>query len=856
MTIVNSSYVDFSGGEISPKFYGRFDTKFYYNSGRRICNFIPDTVGVAVYRQGTYYVSQTAGNAEAFLYPFVYTDNASFAIEFTPLKMRFYYNDNQVRATAQNITNITKANPAVVTYSGSDTYANGDSVWIENVGGMTQVNGREFTVANVNAGANTFELSGVNSTGYGTYTSGGTVAEIIELPTPYVAADLETLKFAQDNDVLYIAHPNYQPRKLTYTNPSTWALTTHAPIRKTRQPGVLISAISQANPGVVTYTGSDIFINGDEIYIDNCAGMTQLNGRTFTVAGVNTGANTFQLTGEDTSGYGTYSGGGLVRRVTSASAPFLTAGNYPSAVGFYEQRLIYGGSNNEPNKLFFSKPGENDDFSLQQGTTPEIDDGLEYVIAGSNKINWLRGTDRFLAVGALNDVFQITGGADGVITGTSIAVRPSNSFGVANIVPIGKGNQIFYVQSNGLTIRSFEYDFERDSYIPVDRNTIADHITVSGLKQLDFQEGRPNIVWGVRNDGRLVGMTLEQQESVSGWHWHKTDGEVVSLATLPRANKYDQLWLCVKRTINGVTKHYIEFLTEEPVYPRREDFVLTTNESADNAKYRNMLFEAQRKYIHLDCALSYYGELTGLNAGASVTPAAVSGTGIVFTASASVFTASMVGRRIVRKSITGAEIGVARITAYTSGTSVTCTILESFNSISAIPAGEWYLTSDELVGCDHLEGKLVSVVTDGGKHPDVTVTNGTVNLDNQYAVVHIGLPYVGTLETNDLEGGGINGTAQTKKKNLFKFGFRFLDTLYAKYGSDYYRLNQIEMRTTNMLMNRPPELFTGDIIENYTNQPTDNRNGGWPMSARAIVQQDLPFPCKVQLIVPYYSVSN
>lgn len=853
MTNVNTSYPDFSAGEISPRVYGRFDIQAFYKSGRRVRNFIPETVGGAKYRTGSYYVGKTAGNAEAFLYPFVFTDSVAFIMEFTPLKIRFYRNDSQVRYAAQNITGITSANPAVVTYSGADTYANGDSVWIDNVQGMTQVNRREYVVANVNTGANTFELAGTNSTAWGTYTSGGTIEEIVEVATPYTAGDLWELKFAQDNDVLYIAHPSHQPRKLTYTSPTSWAITTHAPVRKTRQPGVLISAVTQANPAVVTYTGSDIFTNGDTVFIDNCAGMTQLNGREFTVAGLNTGTNTFQLSGEDSSGYNAYSGGGLIRRISSANAPFLSTDNYPGAVGFYEQRLVYAGSNNDPNKMWFSKPGEPDDFSLQQGTVAEADDGIEYVIAGNAaKINWLRGTEKFLGVGALNDVLQVTGGVDNVVTSTSISVRPSNSFGAADTMPIGRGNQIFYVQANNLTVRSFEYDFERDSYIPVDRNTLADHITETGIRQIDYQENRPNIVWATRNDGVLIGMTLEEQESVNGWHHHTTDGDFISVASLPRAGQFDQIWVCVKRG----SDYFIEYFTDETIFVRREDYVLSNDEVADNAKYRNMLYESQRQYIHLDSALSYYGDQLGLNAGATLTPAAVTGTGITFTASASVFTAGMVGRQLVRKSITGAEFGVAEITGFTSGTVVTCTILEDFNGTTAIPAGEWYLTTAQLVGADHLNGKTVSVVTDGGQHPQVVISSGVANLVRQSAVVHIGLPYVGYLETNELEGGGTNGPAQTKKKSLYAVGFRFLDTLYAKFGTGYYRLEQIEMRTAAMRMDRPPELFTGDMFENYTNQAADARDGGWSRSTRAIVCQDQPFPCKLQLIIPYFTVSN
>lgn len=71
-----------------------------------------------------------------------------------------------------NITAISQANPAVVTAAGHGL-ANGDVVYITGVLGMTEVNDQFFTVAN--ATPNTFELSGIDSTAYGAYTSGGTV---------------------------------------------------------------------------------------------------------------------------------------------------------------------------------------------------------------------------------------------------------------------------------------------------------------------------------------------------------------------------------------------------------------------------------------------------------------------------------------------------------------------------------------------------------------------------------------------------------------------------------------------------------------------------------------------------------
>lgn len=73
--------------------------------------------------------------------------------------------------TVQSVSAITKANPGVVTYVGTDP-SNGDYLALTSILGMTQVNNRVFRVANVNAGANTLELEGEDTSAYDTFTSG------------------------------------------------------------------------------------------------------------------------------------------------------------------------------------------------------------------------------------------------------------------------------------------------------------------------------------------------------------------------------------------------------------------------------------------------------------------------------------------------------------------------------------------------------------------------------------------------------------------------------------------------------------------------------------------------------------
>ena len=101
----------------------------------------------------------------------------------------------------------------------------------------------------------------------------------------------------------------------------------HAAITET---ALVITGITQANPGVLTYTGSDPS-NGDDIELASIVGMTQLNGRRVTVGNVNAGANTFELLDPDgvtninTTSYTAYSSGGTASRVYTVTTPYVTA---------------------------------------------------------------------------------------------------------------------------------------------------------------------------------------------------------------------------------------------------------------------------------------------------------------------------------------------------------------------------------------------------------------------------------------------------------------------------------------------------------------------------------------------------
>jgi len=92
---------------------------------------------------------------------------------------------------------------------------------------------------------------------------------------------------------------------------------------------VVITGITQANPAVVTAAAHN-FANGDQVYIQTVAGMTQVNGRYFTASAVTT--NTFELAGIDSTSYTGYSAGGTASQILShASGQWLISALYDSA---------------------------------------------------------------------------------------------------------------------------------------------------------------------------------------------------------------------------------------------------------------------------------------------------------------------------------------------------------------------------------------------------------------------------------------------------------------------------------------------------------------------------------------------
>jgi hypothetical protein len=243
---------------------------------------------------------------------------------------------------------------------------------------------------------------------------------------------------------------------------------------------------------------------------------------------------------------------------TIEDAIWSDALGYPKTLAFHQDRLNLGGSTSFPNVIGSSVVGDYTNFA--RGTND--DDAFKSTITGN--ILWLSSRNNLL-IG--------TDSAEWILRSTGAVLTPSDrgaddqtDNGSKAIQPVSIDGSLFHVQRKGRKLRELNFDFESDSYIAPDRTLLAEHITKNEIIVMDYQQEPLKTLWCVRGDGQLLGFTYMRDENIVAWHRHiiagsfgSGDAVVESVAVIPHPTEdYDQVWMTVKRTVDGATVRYIE----------------------------------------------------------------------------------------------------------------------------------------------------------------------------------------------------------------------------------------------------------------------------------------------------------
>lgn len=661
-----------------------------------------------------------------------------------------------------------------------------------------------------------------------------------------------------------------------------------------------ISAITVASTGTFTTSTAHGFIVGDVVFITGVGGMTEVNDQFFRVRSIGS-TTTFTLkdidTGDaiNTSGYtaftsggtaqktletgtvkpthteGTVSDGGIdwtyrdsgygVLKITGyTSATQVTAtvigndlpvgcvgsGNpsyrwakaawsevegWPSYVTFFRDRLTFfkgqyvdmSVSADYPNFADRSFGEVTADSAIRIQVQTEQIDGLLWGIADNDLLMGTAGDET--ALGELT--------SSDPLGPANIRTKPQTNWGSRAVNPIRVGDSILYITRSGRRVRDISYSFDVNGYRGRELTVLADHIAKGEIVSTAYQQEPYSVLWCVTKTGKLIAFTYNQEQDVTGWHRHpvgpRGGGFVECVEVIPSPDgTRDEVWLIVKRTINGATKRYIEYMKPE----------LSDGERLDDSFY-------------VDCGLTLRNTVAAtLTPGAGAT---VKGTtGVTFTAGSSVFSAGDVNKEIHYDYTTydadyNEVLGkaVAKITGYTSGTVVTCRIVSAFPSTALIDSAGWRITTNVIsAGLSHLEGQVVDVLADGAAHAQKTVASGSITLDRQASVVHVGLPCPAKLRTMRIEAGSPTSvdTAQGKIKRIHRVITRFLRTLGGKIGPDAANMDDVIFRDSNDPLDAAPPLFTGDKVTEY---PGDYDRDGY-----ITITQEQPLPMTVVCLMP------
>ena len=389
----------------------------------------------------------------------------------------------------------------------------------------------------------------------------------VEIATPYLTAELFDIKFAQSADVMYIVHPNHAARKLSRTSHINWTLTqidfTKGPMQDpnttttTLNPGQTavgtgVSLVASATTGInggagfaSTDVGRFVFLHGGYAKITAFTDTTNVTIEILTTLSASTATENWRL------------------------GAFSDTTGHPSTVTFFEQRLVFAGTTEQPQTVFFSKSGDYENMDANIGGTIADSDAIIYTIA-SNQVNAIRfmTATRTLIIGTAGGEFSVSGGgSDVAITPTNILIKKQSNHGAANLDALAVGNVTLFMQRARRKMRELAYNFDVDGYIAPDMTILAEHITEGGITQMAYQQEPNQIIWLVRGDGELIGFTYQREQQVTAWHRHIFGGAFgsgkavcESVAVIPTDDTEYEVYVIIKRTINGATKRYIEVL--------------------------------------------------------------------------------------------------------------------------------------------------------------------------------------------------------------------------------------------------------------------------------------------------------
>ncbi len=474
--------------------------------------------------------------------------------------------------------------------------------------------------------------------------------------------------------------------------------------------------------------------------------------------------------------------------------------DFPGAVGHFEQRRIVAGTGGFPHDVWATRNGTESDLSYH---IPVVaDDRLQFQVYARERSTILHvvPTDHLLLLTNTSEIRVTPINSDALVPG-QISARPQSYVGSSHVRPQIIDRTILFCAARGGHVYAFDFQATADGFEPARVSWRAAHLfDGKTIEESALQLAPFPILWLVSSDGRLLGMTAVPNERVAAWHHHTTMNGVFESVCCVTEGDEDTLYVATQRTINGVTKRYVE---------------------------RQARYEPEDKRLdsyHVDCGLSFDG-VPALSATLDIDNGTTWTVGDVVqvTSSPGVFAATDVGDeielaagiRLVITSYTSANVVHARPKAFVPA------------SLRADVSG-WRFARREFT-VTHLDGATVAVSADGEDQGNFVVVGGKVRLTAPAVPVHIGLPIEAKLVPTPPVIDGMPAAGLHLKKNPAQIVLQVENTGPFKAG--------VDGDTRALQIPTEGELFTGAL-------PPLTIPGRWDAGQFAI-EHDRPTPLTV-----------
>jgi len=596
------------------------------------------------------------------------------------------------------------------------------------------------------------------------------------------------------------------------------------------------------------------------------------------------------------------------------------SGNYPSVVNYFQERRTYANSQNNPDTYWLSQPGAYLNFDARVPPIPSDAitgtpwgvqvNGIQWLIQTSGGLLVMTGLSAWLLVGAgsfATNVQPISPTNQDAVVQAFTGVSPL-------VVPIRINYDVIYVESKG----SYYYDLPYQLYAlsePIDLTEISTHLFTNFTILENAWCEQPNkLLWAVRSDGVLLSLTYYKSQQISGWARHDTQGMFVSVCSIVEP-PVDALYVATERFLNAGTTYLVERMNnrqwdtledawcvdcaiEYPLtYPNA-----TVSASSPGGEITGSTglvggngYSAGTTFTVVDAngegpgtgavvtGTISGGEVTGLTVvsqGSGYTAPAVyasdpagsdggSGfnatltlnTSVTFTASTSIFSSGNIG------SVLRMGGGIANITAYTNGTTLTgeltipiSDVIVDGSATSPRPQSpnNWSLTQPitHVTGLEHLANEYVTGLADGQVIPLTQVsTAGTLTLSTPASRIIIGLPFVAQLQTIRLDAG--SPTVQGQRKKIAAATIRVEASAAFESGEnqpDGATFSPLQLapqwNNLNVVPNKSIPYFGNPTLPLYTGDVRVILGSDFATRGQVAIEQNLPLPLSILALIP------